>query len=378
MENDSFSEISSNNSIEENFAWTQDDKNINMRNSYIKFPFDLWRNLIKIDLNKTNYDDGEIYQELVCNILQDDVFKNEHFVKENKIYEITKDYIVDDSDSQCYYNIRPDFLIIKIEKNKFIQIINERDYMFRKSDSFLIPEECRFITIIGEAKINTSSSNKKKRQLQNYLSFCDYFNSKQKETFFVILYIFDFSYYNFWQKDFMNNRPIIIGYIPKLYKETYYEVYKGIKEKNNNSKIINCEKIKNDGDNNNLINKDNKNDDLPHAIREKEKKLLTLISSRNISDKEFFKKNIEDFLELMNKLYNSTKEKRKVEDTMIQKKREREDKYLENKRVEEDKYLEKKRAEEDKFLLNNNLQELNKIEYEINSCLSKNQKYKDK
>ena len=61
MENDSFSEISSNNSIEENFAWTQDDKNINMRNSYIKFPFDLWRNLIKIDLNKTNYDDGEIY-----------------------------------------------------------------------------------------------------------------------------------------------------------------------------------------------------------------------------------------------------------------------------------------------------------------------------
>ena len=62
---------------------------------------------------------------------------------------------------------------------------------------------------------------------------------------------------------------------------------------------------------------------------------------------------------------------------MIQKKREREDKYLENKRVEEDKYLEKKRAEEDKFLLNNNLQELNKIEYEINSCLSKNQKYKD-
>ena len=34
--------------------------------------------------------------------------------------------------------------------------------------------------------------------------------------------------------------------------------------------------------------------------------------------------------------------------------------------------------DEDKFLLNNNLQELNKIEYEINSCLSKNQKYKDK
>ena len=83
--------------------------------------------------------------------------------------------------------------------------------------------------------------------------------------------------------------------------------------------------------------------------------------------KNFLKKILKIFLELMNKLYNSTKEKRKIEDSMIQKKREREDKYLEN-----------KRTEEDKFFLNNNLQELNNIEYEINSYLSKNQKYKDK
>ena len=53
----------------------------------------------------------------------------------------------------------------------------------------------------------------------------DYMNQIQEEVYFVLIYIFGFSFQMFWHKTFFEEDDIIIGYIPKLYHKKHLEIY---------------------------------------------------------------------------------------------------------------------------------------------------------
>ena len=46
----------------------------------------------------------------------------------------------------------------------------------------------------------------------------------------MTLYIFDFSYKKFFSKNLYVGKPIIFGYIPKLFKNDYLELYRNLKK----------------------------------------------------------------------------------------------------------------------------------------------------
>ena len=47
-------------------------------------------------------------------------------------------------------------------------------------------------------------------------------NKIQQLIYFVVIYVFDNSYPNFWNKSFFDKYDIIIIYMPKLYNAKYF------------------------------------------------------------------------------------------------------------------------------------------------------------
>ena len=205
---------------EEDFSWTKEN-NLELKKKYINLPFDKWIELI----NKHKKSKDCSYQEMVNVILKYYIFteevKQKKFLAEKKdkknnitasLYEDLNEYIKDNP------NIIPDFIVKNIESTKLLDIIQKGKDMFRYDSNFIKLEKYNSINIVGEIKTNPDSINSR-NQRERYIKFCEKMNNKNnnKGVYYLILYVFDQSFQNFWEKTFFNNNPIIIGYIPQLF-----------------------------------------------------------------------------------------------------------------------------------------------------------------
>ena len=190
-------------SKEENFEWSEGDNEYNnsLKQLYIKYPFEKWKNILKIDFSDTNIKEGPTYQENVCQILQEDVFKGENFCEETSNSNIIESYIQEELKTNSKIKIFPDFIVKNIKSEKFMDIVKTRNYMFRNSSCFKIPKEYEYVTIIGEVKINHNLIKRKKKQKQNYIDFRDEMNKIQTKVYFIVMYVYDYSFSNFWKKN---------------------------------------------------------------------------------------------------------------------------------------------------------------------------------
>ena len=94
---------------------------------------------------------------------------------------------------------------------------------------YKIPENIKYISIIGEVKATRFSSHKKSVQRKDYFCFINTINQSSKsDEFFMVMYIYDQSYFLFTKE--LNDKsedilPIIYIYMPKLYYEDFYIAY---------------------------------------------------------------------------------------------------------------------------------------------------------
>ena len=69
-------------------------------------------------------------------------------------------------------------------------------------------------------------------------------NNKNNGNFFMLMYVFDISYTNVWEKDFFIKQPIIIAYIPQIYNYDRYKIENILSDesnkdqKNRNAKLV--------------------------------------------------------------------------------------------------------------------------------------------
>ena len=67
------------------------------------------------------------------------------------------------------------------------------------------------------------SGLKKGNQKGDYLKFAK--AKSDSQTLYVVMYIFDNSYKEFFSSRITDKNPVIYGYVPKLYKEDCYDNY---------------------------------------------------------------------------------------------------------------------------------------------------------
>ena len=110
-----------------------------------------------------------------------------------------------------------------------------KDFMFKYDKNFNKLDNIEKINIIGELKLNPD--NIKNEQKNRYITFCEYANILYKKNeYFMTLYIFDISYKKFFLKNIFIDKPIILGYIPKLFKNDYLELYLKLKKEDEDNK----------------------------------------------------------------------------------------------------------------------------------------------
>ena len=231
MEDTNSSSESSYNSKNENFSWATESGNDLVKYSYLHYPFYKWKKILQINYSSKNSDEGKIYQQNIYKILKEDIFKDEEFVNEEDYSNYFKEFI--DNDKTIDITMKPDFLIKNISIKKFKNVLKNNKYMFRTSSNFCIPSEYDKITIIGEIKINPEEIQKKQKQKNKYINYRNYVNKTNKKIFFIVMYIFDYSYKKFWGINFFEGDNLIISYIPKLYKSQHLEIYEKLKENEN-------------------------------------------------------------------------------------------------------------------------------------------------
>lgn len=224
---------------EEDFSWIKNSED-ELKQKYMKFPLNKWRDIVKeIDLNKVEYK-SSAYQTMANVILEKDIFKNQVFKEEDNIYNLLSLFPEVESKK---YNIKPDFIIVNIPKNIFTDIISQREYMLTFDKNFNKFENIEYINIIGESKVNHDRIADK-NQKENYLNFIQDMNNKNNGNFFMLMYVFDISYKNFWEKDFFIKQPIIIAYIPQIYNYDRYKIENILSDesnkdqKNRNAKLV--------------------------------------------------------------------------------------------------------------------------------------------
>ena len=337
--NKSMSDISSDLN-EEDFSWVEKEGNEEIKQLYTEFPFPEWSDFLKCDFSEENIKEGPTYQDKVCNIFENFIFKNEKFQKEENNYNIFQSYLNDELKISSSKKLQPDFIIKSIKKEKFLEIIEKNKCMFRKLENLRIPEDFEYVTVLGEIKINPKLIEiYKKTQLLNYVSFKNYMNRMQKLIYFVVIYVFDNSYLDFWDKTFFDKYDIIISYMPKLYKRKYLESFNYLckrKESSENKKITIESNLEEKSPEKNYSTK------LDDFINEKRKQFFSLIDVDEKEEKKFNESELESIKKENNKLKNLFDESvkicqqkqtfmtecRKVEDELTRKKRQREDEKL--------------------------------------------------
>ena len=171
----------------------------------------------------------------------------------------------------------------------------------------------------------------------------------QKLIYFVVIYVFDNSYLDFWDKTFFDKYDIIISYMPKLYKRKYldsFDILTKRKETSQNKKITIESNLEEKSPEKNYSTK------LDDFINEKRKQFFSLIDVDEKEEKKFNESELESIKKENNKLKNLFDESikicqqkqtfmtecRKVEDELTRKKRQREDEKLYSEQFD---YLEK-------------------------------------
>ena len=226
-----------------------------------------------------------------------------------------------------------------------MEILNKNKFMFWVGKNFNIPEEYEYVTVIGEAKINPSSIKSKK----NYITFRDYINNNQNKVYFVIIYVFDYSYEKFWNKNFINKDNVIVCYIPKLFNKKHLDIYDDL------IKECSAEAANNEISSNLLPEENQKNLLLDSGfLKEMDKRFLSLINKdendektkiktlaqETIKENEIYKTKFNSIIKLFNFEKKEIDDTRKLEDNLLKKKREREDKTLLSKYQQKIKSLE--------------------------------------
>lgn len=212
----------------EDFTWVMNDKlTKDDKLNYLQYPLSKW---MKIVFNPSVYaftDEGVYYQTIVNKILSDEVFNGFNFFGEkNGIIKIDlkKSYNLDLSILKKK-GINPDFFVHEIPKEKFLKLLELRNYMFISKIN--IPEHIQIISIIGEIKSSKKSFKKKKIQLKDYLNYIKLANEKLTKEMLILMLIYDESYNIFvnQKKTQSKSTQIIYGYVPKLYYEDCYKAY---------------------------------------------------------------------------------------------------------------------------------------------------------
>ena len=199
---------------DDEFDWVNKN-NMKTVEQFSLFPLFYWKTLTydKLDKNRV-LNPKTCYQECVNDILEYDVFRGENFNRETLEYKAINDR-----------EISPNFYIDNIDSKKFIKIIEDRPYMFKTN--YKIPSNFKKICIIGEIK--TSNCRKKKSVKEiDYLTFSKKKNTS--DTLYMVMYIFDKNYKDFYSSNLSTKDPVIYGYVPKLHKEDCYTKMKIILE----------------------------------------------------------------------------------------------------------------------------------------------------
>lgn len=324
---------------EEEYSWTTNlaKKGKILKKNYLQYPFVNWNKIIKDKCDLKNYDKNTIYQETVNLILKEDVFKNETFKEEARGKNLFEEFLenLNQSTKETIKTIeletekiKLDFYVLNMTKESFKSIITDKCFMFRYDKNYnKLEQNITNINIIGEIKTNPDGINNLQRQ--KYFKFCNEMNSKSKNEYYFTLYIFNISYEKFWYRNFHKNNPCIIGFIPKLYLNEYFNIYNIL-----NNERLDAQKIPSENEENIFHDKDKRNVD-----QEKE-------DVENIDAKINPENN---YCDNMN-MENLVKIKRKVEDNILSLKRSIEDKEEElnkMKRAYEDSLLIMKRKRED-------------------------------
>ena len=172
--NKSMSDISSDLN-EEDFSWVEKEVNEGIKKLYTEFPFQEWSDFLKCDFSKENIIEGPEYQEKVCNIFENFIFKSEKFQKEEHNCNIFQNYLNKELKTLSIKKLQPDFIIINIRKENFLEIIEKNKCMFRKWKNFQIPEEFKYVTVFGEIKKNPKLIKTKKKKTTVKLCFLQKF-----------------------------------------------------------------------------------------------------------------------------------------------------------------------------------------------------------
>ena len=87
------------------------------------YSIDKWEKYIEdISKKKKFLKEGPFYQQVVCRILKNEVFKNEEFIPEEREYDIFEEF-TDELNIKTEEKIEPDFIVKKITKENFGKII---------------------------------------------------------------------------------------------------------------------------------------------------------------------------------------------------------------------------------------------------------------
>ena len=358
---DSKSSSSSGKISSETFDWDNEEE---IKENFIKFPLDKWYEIvfeIKSIVKDNVLFEGNLYQSTVNLILKKDVFKGEKFIEENNYISIIyKDSDINNFLKNEFPNIlekeskdinsselKPDFLVYDIKKEKFFQIIENRNYMMYYK-KFEIPNEIDKISILGEIKISKKTAG---NQFQKYKLFI----KNYKKKYFVLMNVYDTSYKTFFENKkksdntpkLDNDIPIIFCYIPKTYLNDCFNKYNEILE------LKNYKPIEWGNNNKNLEDKTK----ILTRINEKKENLKNLQEKKNNLkiEKELFYKGYQNFIDLEKIFINN-----KI--NLEEKIKSFEDKKKDLKKLEEDLKKKKEDLEKDKNNLNNDKKDLEKEE----------------
>ena len=219
----------------EDYGWVENDKfNEEYKLDYLKYPLKEWKEIVCIqDLENSKIrEEGKYYEYIVNIIMEKDIFKDSEFhLEKNSIFDFKfEDYYRIDYSLLKKRDIIPDFFVYKIPIKKFLQILDERNYMILLRNN--IPKDKKYISIVGEIKTSRSKAHKKDDQRQDYLTFINSANNlNNSDEFLIMMYIYDisFSLFKNEEKDYNEDKePIIYGYMPKLYYEDCYKSYNDI------------------------------------------------------------------------------------------------------------------------------------------------------
>ena len=222
---------SSEETVSEDFNWIDDENFLSSnKKDYLKYPLSDWRESSYIPIlgkSQTHLtSEGKLYEMKVRKILRDDVFKGFHFIYEKDglvEFDFMNNYEVIPIDIGMP-SIEPDFFVHKMEVVKFNELLKKRSYMIRTFQS--LKPDVKYVSIIGEIKIDHKRAFKMDDQRKAYTSFIDKATLKEGEKL-LLMYVYDQSY-KLFKEDVPNESDsvfLIICYIPKIYRNNCYKAY---------------------------------------------------------------------------------------------------------------------------------------------------------